>query len=999
MHLSRSREKHRRASVARPDSPSAGSTLAEANAHSKSRIKLLRTEYDSNCECGSPEETNSITLEFKRNYSKKANGMPIKALIDEEMSRKKHIKRSSPSLIARLMGLDALPSPGTVKPLKEVRSSSKNALSNDFQEKITTHDCSLQSSYDEQQEFKDVYEVVQVPKVEKQKDRTVKKGTASLRQREIDKVFIGHHFIDATSLSTGGIPQRSKELVDSEEDLDLNRDIYLPFLKEPSKHQHNLTSSPSPPHAFHPLILMASKDSPTASCQSSFGSEKNVDRSINLQKDDSQSFRKLAANSNSHPSREHMCSLLKKLSESTHSDKDEYCAQPTQIVILKPSLDKARKAERIIPSANSLNNLQYNLAHNLKFPVHDITEFSDEERARRKLHHTTEIMGRKIKGSREISKEVTKQMSTSASKRKKVSVPNLNDYEKDGGSCTTSSIMTGNNSQSSLLTSNLYASSNNSNYSSSFLTESSVTKEARKRLSERWKLTNHFQEMGFSNRASSTLAEMLALSDNETSKMTLDTLAVKKAPERKLVRQDFPELKNHPLGISSKDGWKDNFSRRLPRSNSLPASSLICENSQWNSRNRSGKSVNRIMHKKVEGTSNWVSLDDEFIRHKNKSRRNGKYVSNKDKHHSDGEENTLIEREIHVSSEKLKNNNDLRHASEKHTAFELPDDSTGETRDMADNLSVSRSNTDNSSLTDREDGFEKLQDLTNVEKNVKLSECDKHGLALKEPLINHVGDELPASHCNKSGSICPGSDKEADQPSPVSVLEAPFEEEEFSTGCFEKISADLQDLRMQLQQLKQESANNYTEDLEVMISSDEDAAAEPFPEYAGIIQSFRDEEERDYSYVLDILIDGDILKAELDGLFSACHSPECPVSPNLFDKLEKKYISLDSWSRSDRKLLFDLTNSILADIIEPKARWQLKMVHDGLVEEVWQGVVKKMKEVEISSVENQTELRWADIGDDQELLGRQLENMLQEDLLDELLIELTTYIEGVKSSL
>lgn len=998
MHQSRSREKHRRASVSRPDSSSAGSTLAEGNAHSKSRIKLLRTEHDSNCECGLAEETNSITLEFKRSYSKKASGMPIKVLIDEEMSRKKHVRRSSPSLIARLMGLDAMPSPGALRPLKEVRNSSKKVLSNDFHEKITSQeDCSLQSSNDEHQEFKDVFEVVQDPNVEKQKDRIFKKGLASLRQHEIDKAFIRQSFIDATS---DGMPQRCKKLVDAEEDLDHNKDIYLPFLQEPSKHLHDLTRSPSSPHAIYPLTLMASKGSPTASYQSSFGSEKHVDGCINLQRGDSQSFRKLAANSYSHPYREPMCSLLKKLSESTYAEKDDHCVQPTQIVILKPSLDKGRKAERTIPLADSLNNLQYSLTNNLKFPVHEIMELYNEERARLKLHHTAEIMGRKIKGSREFSKEVTKQLrSTSASERKKVSVANLNGYEKDEGSCTASSIMNGNNSQTSLLSSNLYAYSNNSNHSSSFPTESSVTKEARKRLSERWKLTNRFQEMGFSNRASSTLAEMLALSDNETSKMTLDTIAVKKTPERKFVREDFLEPRNHPLGISSKDGWKNDFSMSLPRSKSLPASSLIRENYQWNSRRRPGKSVGRILHKKVEDTSSLMSLDDDFIRQKNTSLRNLKYVSNKDKHHSDGEENTLIERDIHVSSEKLKNNNDFRHLSEKqNTAFELLDDSISERRDMADNLSVFQSNTDNSSLIDRQNGFEKIQDLTKSEKKVKLSECDMHGLAPKEALINHVEEQLPATHCNESGSVFPGSYKESDQPSPVSVLEAQFEEEEFSTGCFEKISADLQDLRMQLRLLKQESANSFTEDMEVLISSDEDAVAEPFSEYAEMLQAFRDEEERDYSYVLDILIDGDILKAELDGLFNGCHSSEFLVSPNLFDKLEKKYKSLDSWLRSDRKLLFDLTNSILADIIKPWS-WQTKIGHDGLVEEVWQAVVKKLRNVDISLVENLTGLKCADFRDDKEPLGRQLEHILLEDLFDELLIELTTYIKGIKSSL
>ncbi|XP_020574415.1 uncharacterized protein LOC110020601 [Phalaenopsis equestris] len=941
MRRSQSTEKRRRASVLRHDLSSAGNSLAEENAHSKSRIKLLRTVHDSNYECDSAEETNSITLEFKSSYSKKASGMPIKALIDQEMSRKKPIRRSSPSLIARLMGLEALPSPEPLKPPKEVRNSSKKVLSNDFDEKITTHvNCLYQSKNEEHPEFKDVCEVEQGPKDEKQKDRIVKKGTSSLRQHKIDKIFMQQSFIDSTSRSTERMPRRSKEHFDAE---NLDMDIYPPFLQKVPKHLHDRTRSSSPPQAIYPSILMASKGSPTASFQSSFGSEKN------------ESFRKLAANCYTHPSREHMCSLLKKLLE-------------------------ARKAERTIPLANSLDNLQYSLTNNLKFPVHEIMELCNEERAHQKLYHTAEIMGRKIKGSREISKEVTNQLKSSASERKKVSVANLNDYKKDKGPCTPSTTLNGNNFQTSLLTSNIY----DSNHSLSFPTESSVTKEARKRISERWKLTNHFQEMGFSNRASSTLAEMLTLSDNETPKMTLDTPAVKKVPERKFVRQDFIEPRNHPLGISSKDGWKDDFSRSVPRSKSLPASSLIRESSQRNSRNRRGNRADRIMHKKVEGMSNWVPLDNDFMRQKNTALMNLKYVGKNDEHHSDGEENALIEREIHVSSEKLKINNDLRHLPEKQNKdIELPDECASEIKDMDDNLSVSQSNADNFSLTYRENGLERLQDYTKSEKNVILSECDEHEPAPKEPLINHVGDQLLAAHCDNSESACPESYKEADQPSPVSVLEAPFEEEEFSTGCFEKISADLQDLRMQLRLLKQESALTHTEEMEAHISSDEDTAAEPFSEHDGILQAFRDEEERDHSYVLDILIDGDILKPEPDALFTA----EYPVSPNFFDKLEKKYKLLNSWSRSDRKLLFDLTNSLLADIIELKTSSQSKMVHDGLVEEVWQAVVEKMSNVDMSFGENLTALKRVDLRDDKEEIGRELENIVMDDLLDELLIE------------
>ncbi|KAK8964506.1 hypothetical protein KSP40_PGU018493 [Platanthera guangdongensis] len=867
----------------------------------------------------------------------KSSGMPIKTLIDEEMSREKHTRRSSPSLIARLMGLDTLPSPGAFKPLKEVRSFSKKVLSKDFHDNSAVNGDSESKSDEHQEEFKDVFEVVQVPRVDKQKDQSFLKESASLRRHEIGKASIPQSFSDATSYSTYRMPRKYRETDDdSVEGIDHNNDMFVPILKESSKHLHD------------------------QSRKSSFRSGKNVRMHINRRGNDSQSSRKLAANGYDDASREHMCSILHKFAQSTYAEKNGCSTQPTQIVILKPSLGKSQKAER----TRSLNHLQYGLKNPMKFPVGEIMEsFIEERGGGQSLHDKLERMGHKIQKPKEISKR-----NTLSCDRQKVSIQNYNEYEKDNGMCAKSTIMKGKNTQFSLLASAIDCEySNNYSHSTSSPTESLATTEARKRLSERWKSTNDFQEMGFLNRESNTLAEMLALSEIDTPKLTPDALAVKKIAGKKSDSDDFIEHRNHPLGISSKDGSKDDFFRSLPRSKSLQESTSAYVNFQLNSRNRSGKIINRNMLKKADDLNNWMPHDnDDIVRKKNTTLRNLKCLSSKDEHHSDGEENTLAEREIHVSSEELKSSNNLRYLSEKHAAIEPLDDSTKRS-DSAEIFSVSQSNTEMN-------GFEKLQYLTKSGNIVKQFECDEHEFPPKEASVYHDGDQIPASPRDKSPSVPHESFKDADQPSPVSVLEAPFEEDEFATGCFEKISADLQELRMQLRLLKQESPGGYKEEDEVPASSDEDE---------DMLQLFRDEEQRDYSYILDMLIDCEILK-------SSEHFPtEYPVDLHVFEELEKKYKSVDSWSRSDRKLLFDLTNVALEDVVERNNCRKSRMVRDGLMEEVWENVVNERRAFDGRLVEEDLNgIKWADSVDGKELVGRHVEKMLQEDLVAGLVAEL-----------
>ncbi|RVX13672.1 hypothetical protein CK203_010350 [Vitis vinifera] len=67
------------------------------------------------------------------------------------------------------------------------------------------------------------------------------------------------------------------------------------------------------------------------------------------------------------------------------------------------------------------------------------------------------------------------------------------------------------------------------------------------------------------------------------------------------------------------------------------------------------------------------------------------------------------------------------------------------------------------------------------------------------------------------------------------------------------------------------------------------------------------------------------------------HSPECPMSRLVFEKLEKKYGEQTSWKRSERMLLFDRINSGLMEIL-----WPCTEIH------MWMGSVTKRLSFKLS---------------------------------------------------
>lgn len=199
---------------------------------------------------------------------------------------------------------------------------------------------------------------------------------------------------------------------------------------------------------------------------------------------------------------------------------------------------------------------------------------------------------------------------------------------------------------------------------------------------------------------------------------------------------------------------------------------------------------------------------------------------------------------------------------------------------------------------------------------------------------------------------------------------------------------------MQLQCLKLESVATSAE-------SDEDCAVDnhvllPSME---VHREFSDVDDRDFTYLLDVLIESGVRGTDDNKFSDAFCSHGHPVNQNVFDKLEKKYDGVASWPRSERKLLFDLINCTLAGLVTPYMDvhlWMTSMTskicvpawdREGLVEAVWQMVVKQRKELHCNQENMLLESGWFGLEYGIDLVGMEMEGMLNADLLEELICE------------
>ncbi|XP_043720420.1 uncharacterized protein LOC122667976 [Telopea speciosissima] len=917
-------------------------------------------------------------FDLRRSSSKQACGTPMKKLLAEELSKDMESKRRPPSVIARLMGLDALPSQQPVHEQPKVFSKNylQKTASIAFQEKKPSHEArfSRKKHVKEAQEFKDVFEVRETSKGEKQSKPSIQKGIGNSKPSDSKMAFIRQKFMDAKRLSTDEKLQQSKEFHDALDVLDSNKDLLLKFLQEPdslfSKHLRDLHGAP-PTHQFgHITVLKSSNASMHEHPDICWKAGRKTDQgeTINLMPKD---FGHGHGRDGAYNSSKNM--------KSRFEEKDEDCVLPTRIVVLKPNPGKAHITSRSASPSSSVGFHSEN--HQLSAEVWDRKSSSNNVRHR-------------SKSSREIAKEITRQMRQGVSNSSiRASSSRLRGYAGDESSCSMSEVDSANESEAVPPTSrDILEWKNRYSPSSSCSTESSVSKEAKKRLSERWKRTRRYQEVGLVGKGS-TLGEMLAMPDKETQPTMLGS-------GDGLARTDGIARWGTPIGISSRDGWKDGYPKHLPRSKSVPASFTLFENPKsgiahgavGNDSWLMSKAINRGPHNLIIKNSN--RIEDSFLR--DLSYKNGKSHSS----FRTNWENNHAEQETHPRLDEPRKNLVERDQPEQKPIIPEPlSCDVADKRPIVEEVVVSEMWDINSLAETPEEELPESAACIILENVEASSVHDANESILKKEPDQSTEKGLLSANYSLPEPESPASSKEVDQPSPVSVLEPPFEED-ISSGseCFERVSADLNGLRMQLQLLKLESSDPYADGIEMFVSSDEDIGEESvghLEEKGDHLSLLITGENRDYFYVVDVFVDSGLDFLDREMVLAALHSPECPVDPRVFEKLEKKCREHLTWPRSERKLLFDRINYGLMEILRPcmdPHPWvkpAMKRLTTGyeesLVDELWKLLVNQGQEGSNDSSQKVlgTEMMWLEVGDDIDAVGREIEKLLLDELIEE----------------
>ncbi|XP_060212616.1 uncharacterized protein LOC132640163 [Lycium barbarum] len=265
----------------------------------------------------------------------------------------------------------------------------------------------------------------------------------------------------------------------------------------------------------------------------------------------------------------------------------------------------------------------------------------------------------------------------------------------------------------------------------------------------------------------------------------------------------------------------------------------------------------------------------------------------------------------------------------------------------------------------------------------KLAVTEKHSKSMNQKLK----DNMEYRDLNS---------KETDQHSPNSVLEPRFQEEK---SCTSELR-DLCSVAVQLHFLETNSEETYSEGSEMGVSSDGDSergSHDVLEDSENILKDFKTAEGRDFSYLVDVLDEAGLHGMNLGVYFETWNSSEYPLSPLVFDLLEKKYGKQTFWLKSERKLLFDHINAVLSEISHSfldiyvtekslKRRCCSTMRRIDVEEELWRMLVSQENEVhkDLSGKAIGNETKWLQADEEIGSICREIEEYLFDELAAEL---------------
>lgn len=267
----------------------------------------------------------------------------------------------------------------------------------------------------------------------------------------------------------------------------------------------------------------------------------------------------------------------------------------------------------------------------------------------------------------------------------------------------------------------------------------------------------------------------------------------------------------------------------------------------------------------------------------------------------------------------------------------------------------------------------------------------------------------------------PETSNPPEQPSPVSVLDAPFHEETASPMDFTEISSGLQGLRVRLQLLKfvdQEAVSNpeeyQEEDCELIqdannhlhsIVNDVECSPQRIENSDLLVDGIvcHQGREPELIYLKHVLVASGFT-VDSTTVLTRWHSPSQPLAACIFERVENSYGSSSEEGRLDaqtRRLLFDGVNEILLQVLGPHVNcrtwWKYPQMSSSmplgrdLVGQVWFGVCKLLR----SHSEGQDTLgslvaedlankdRWQDFSLNIEMVILGVEKAIWNDLLED----------------
>ncbi|KAL9318250.1 hypothetical protein ACSQ67_014767 [Phaseolus vulgaris] len=782
----------------------------------------------------------------------------MQMLIDKEMSKQKDSKHYLPNVVAKLMGLETLPRGEPNLPMeRKYRSDYSQQMhgpvglpfrhwqqEDRFMDRKMFHEVHPST---EQVAYKDMYEIWQ------QSQRTSHaSGKVPDRGRWSEDVdgkrmaLIRQKFIEAKLLSTDERLRQSKQFKDALEVLSSNSDLLMRLLD--SQNVYEFYSTPRTDTNRITLIKplkMVDNDKPARK-------EKRNNRLIKKSANVDQAAGWENKNSGNSPDSQKV---------------DESPVRTTRIVLLKPSPGRTpEQKDGVSPTTTTPLNLKSGIFH--QGPEYDdvIESFKVAKEIRQQMH----------KGLRSYQKDKTPHYSSGYSDDESSFNKSYHEYASA-------------NFSDSMSMSPLPRLSWDCNYingcSSPYSTmslgrmscspESSVCREAKKRLSERWTMMtsgNKGHQEQMNARRNSTLGEMLSLAHMKKS----ETSVVESIKEDQEPRKSVSCSHSFNAEISTEGSPKN-----LPRSNSVPAISAV---------NETGLTVQ---------VGNQNTVKSQASRAQTKSKRRS----------------SLKEK---VAS--------LLFSKNKKSTKEKP--SPPQCKDASQPSIVTESLVLPANapevLRDNVDSFEEFSLVALCESSEKTSTDSvsnrQEDMITLEPALTVAGSMMLKINSSES----------PDQPSPFSVLQPPFEDDNnyVSHETLDCMKSDQLGSQVQLKSNLIDKTPPI-ESIARTLSWDDSSAEVMSPHLLKrlMIPSLDSKvEEKEWLLLVHKLLSAAGLddQQQYDSFYTKWYSLESPLDPSLRDTL---YINLNEKEpqpmherrrrkmRSDHKLLFDYINAELLELV------------------------------------------------------------------------------------